>query len=114
MIVPLGVLAIVLSGCAAQPTPIEQEETIENSQPVDASTKVPVEQSPSGAASTPAQSVGELREPEIVEYAVPNGARPHDVAPAPDGICRQQDRTPPDADRCFIALRIAVRMDNAS
>ena len=85
MIVPLGVLAIVLSGCAAQPTPIEQEETIENSQPADSSTKVPVEQSPSGAASTPAQPVGELREPEIVEYAVPNGARPHDVAPAPDG-----------------------------
>ncbi len=39
---------------------------------------------PSPAAATPEQSSPPV-EPELQEYPVPPGSRPHDVAPAPDG-----------------------------
>jgi len=86
MTIFLLVLVWVLSGCISQPTSIEQEGFVEASLPADPSTEVPgdppSEDSHSDLAPTP---IGELSEPKVMEYPVPNGARPHDVAPAPDG-----------------------------
>jgi virginiamycin B lyase len=72
---------------AASPTSAEEADVL-----VEPSTK---ESTPTAAASvepSPAQSVPEpadtlfpLAEPELQEYPVPSGSRPHDVAPAPDG-----------------------------
>ncbi len=85
IIVPFGVLVCVLSSCAAQPTPIEQEDPIETTKLADSSAELPAEELESDPVPSPTESVAELRDLEIVEFAVPNGARPHDVAPAPDG-----------------------------
>ncbi|MEE9513770.1 MAG: hypothetical protein V3V46_06805, partial [Anaerolineales bacterium] len=70
MIVPLGVLVCMLSGCAAQPTPIEQEDPIETTKLADSSAELPAEKLESDPASSPTESVAELRDLEIAEFAV--------------------------------------------
>jgi virginiamycin B lyase len=46
---------------------------------------VPVEELPTKSVSVTGDSISETGEAEVQEFTVPSGARPHDVAPAPDG-----------------------------
>ncbi len=79
------IFVLVLSGCAIQQTPMDQESLIETGQLADSTTEESVEEMQSDPTSAPTESVREIRDPEIVEFALPAGARPHDVAPASDG-----------------------------
>jgi len=74
------ILALLISGC----TSIVDNPLQSTGDPreVDSPTESVIEDSASDPAPTPAES---QVEPQIVEYPVPSGARPHDVAPAPDG-----------------------------
>ena len=85
MTLHLAGLMLVLSGCATPQIPTEQENPIETVQLADSSTEMPAEEFLSDQALAETEPVGEMRELEVVEFAVPNGARPHDVAPASDG-----------------------------
>jgi len=76
----------VLSGCAApSPSSDETESTEEAGQSDISPIEMPDEDFQINPTPTSAESVDDVPVPEIVEYAVPSGARPHDVAPAPDG-----------------------------
>lgn len=97
-------MVFLLIGCGGppeQPTaqePIVQSTSPAATQPTDTpapsptltQTPLPPTATPIGApaqpaAATPTVEPEQVAEPVILEYPVPSGSRPHDVAPAPDG-----------------------------
>ena len=101
--------ALLLVGCgssppaatptdAVEPEPVVQEPTAtvlatETAVPIPTPTETPLPPptaTPIGAQAvapeaTATPEVEQIAEPTIIEYAIPSGSRPHDVAPAPDG-----------------------------
>ena len=83
--------ALALAACAA-PTSPSPDNGPSPDTPATSLSTAPSAQSPtesvdlaasSTAEADPARPVAQL--PDIVEYPVPSGSHPHDVAPAPDG-----------------------------
>ena len=85
MTVLFVVLILMLSGCATQQSPIEAKSETETGQTADSSSEMSADELSSDPSPAPTEPATESRDPEVVEFAVPSGARPHDVAPAPDG-----------------------------
>jgi len=75
------ILALLIVGCS--PSLEDRLPPIEIPTDVNSPTETVFEDGTSAPVPTPADSFGE---PHLVEYPVPSGARPHDVAPAPDGM----------------------------
>jgi virginiamycin B lyase len=78
-----------ISATATMPTTMPATEgDFQSQSPAEESNLTPTMSpipSPTTSSQDPTDSPPPLVEPELQEYAVPAGSRPHDVAPAPDG-----------------------------
>ena len=78
--------AVTSDEAAVEPTAGESEAAVEQAEPVVVETPVVAEPGaaePEAAVVVVPEDAGRVL--EVVEYAVPAGSRPHDVAPAEDG-----------------------------
>ena len=77
--------ALPTAPAAAQPTDTPAPSPTLTETPVPPPTATPIGAPAEPTPATPAVEPGQVAEPVLLEYPIPPGSRPHDVAPAPDG-----------------------------